>query len=433
MNPYQYPPCLGQEAPTQYPGYTAPNPGSGSAVPPGGYPPAASPSGWQGTAPVPAWNGTPPAPPAFGYVPIPPTSPAGYPAPGNTAFPAPPVYPQPVVQPVQPQAAYYAPPFVVNRGRDPRLSGAGKTMNRMCLVVLLQTAAAFVLEIPLILLMTLLNVNIYTDSMALQWFTAAMVPLSTALPFFVYLKIGNKDVTDYLRFEKVGFPTALLCVLAGLAICLLGNFPSFAIQDFFENFGYEPSSALSGGTDSWPMFALEFFATAVLVPAMEEFAFRGVLFSSLRKYGVGLAIIGSALVFSLVHLDFSNVLFAFIAGLVFGFLYEKTRCLWITIFIHALNNGIAVIGTYEDFLFGSLAGTMDVVLMIAPIVIGLVALVLLLVLKRDVLFRRDAWNAGRLVAVRPLTAGETAVTITRAPLLWVIVAFMAAYTTSLFF
>lgn len=388
---------------------------------PGQYPPAGGPAvenGWGSGYSVPPFTGYgQPCPPQAAY------APAGYP---QAAVPQPAYVPSWYSQ----QAYGYAPPFALRPGRDPRLTGAAKTMNRLCLVVLLQTLAAVVFEIPLVGIMTTLGVNIVSDGMAYQWLSAVMVPLSTALPFFLYLKIGQKDAAAYLRFEKAGFGTALLCVLAGLAICLLGNFPSAAVQNFFGNFGYEPMPDMAGGESSWTMFALEFFTVAVLVPVMEEFAFRGVLLSSLREYGAGFAIMGSALVFSLVHMDFSNVVFAFIAGLVFGFLYVKTGNLWITVLIHALNNGIAVAGSYGELLFGEeLAGLISDLFLVVPVIVGIIALILLLILKRQKLFGR---GRGQTLGIAPLTAGESAAAVARAPLFWVIVAVMLTYTATLF-
>lgn len=325
--------------------------------------------------------------------------------------------------PVYPQA--YAPPFAVRREKT-RVAAAGKTVNRLCLAVLLQTVAAFVFEIPLMALMMLAGMNPMVDSFAMQWLSTVLVPFSTALPLLIYMLIKN-GTEDFLRFERVGFGTAMLCVLAGLAVCLAGNFPAVAVQDFFARFGYESASVLAGN-DSFELFVLELFSTAILVPVMEEFAFRGVLFSALKKYGMGFAIVGSALIFALVHLDFANVVFAFIAGLVFGFLYAKTRNLWVTIAIHMLNNGIAVIGSYADFLFGGYADFVNNILVLAPLALGLAALILLLVLRREKIFGRAAQGE-----ITPLTAGESAAAIARAPLFWIIVAMMAAYTTMLFF
>lgn len=425
MNQYPYPFYQGQGVPPQ-----APAPAYGwQNVPQPAPQPAPQAPQWgaqpQGVPAAPPFGGYPQG----GYPAAAPPAGCGQPAPAfSPAFSQPypqPVYPQPV--PVQPIPV--APPFALRQDRNPRLTGASRTLNRMCLVVLLQTAVAFLLEMPLMALFFSQGINIMTDPMAFQWLATAMVPLSTALPFFIYLRLGQKDVTDYLKFEKVGFVTALLCVLSGLALCLLGNFPAFAVQEFFGSFGYEPASSSTGESQSMAMFILEMLSTAVLVPVMEEFAFRGVLLSSLRKYGAGFAIFASAFVFSLVHLDFSNVVFAFIAGLVFGFLYVKTGNLWISIVIHALNNGIAVAGSYGEFLFGeAMAESFNDLSLLIPIAVGLVALILLAIFQREKLFRRSGEKTPLC-----LSGGEAAAAMVRAPLLWVIVAFMAAYTTTLFF
>lgn len=377
------------------------------------YPPAPGPQASMPPAPAPQA----PVSPAFApQAPVPQ-------APGQAGYYAPP----------QPAGWYYvpAPAFALRKRRDPRLTGATKILDRMCLLVLLQSAAAMVWSFLFQGVLLAANVNLAVDPLAYQWLTAALVPLSTALPFLIYLLAGPLDVTEALRFEKVGFSTALLCVLGGLAVCLLGNYPAGIIQNFFSNFGYQPAEDVFGGYESWPLFILELLSTAVLVPVMEEFAFRGVLLTSLSLYGRGFAIFLSALVFSLVHLDFANVVFAFLAGLVFGYLYVRTGNLWVTICIHALNNAIAVIGSHGEFLFGTqyaeLAGTL---MMAVPLILGGIALILLAVCKREVFRLRFA--PGRLMAGPPLTGGEGASAAVRAPLLWVVVAMMVFYTVTLF-
>lgn len=318
-----------------------------------------------------------------------------------------------------------APVFTVKPPKDPRLTGAVKILNQMCLLVLMQTAASFVWTLLFELIALICHMDVLSDPVAYQLLTGALVPLSTALPFFFYL-VAKGGPAEYLRFEKVGFTTALLCVLAGIALCMLSNYPAFAVQEFFGNFGYEPTPDVTAGQESWLLLALEIFSTAIVVPVMEEFAFRGVLLSSLRRYGSGFAIVASALVFSLVHLDFANVVFALLCGLVFGFLYVRTGNLWITISIHALNNLLAVLGSYGEFLFGDGAGLFETLTMVVPVFLGALAMLLLLLRRRHMFRLPGVWDG------RSLTAGESAACIVKAPLLWVIVGFMVLYTVTLF-
>lgn len=388
----------------------------GNNVP--GNPPSGQPAVYR---PVPGY--APPVTAVPGQVPVPPVPPAAAYYPG---YPLPQQLPQPM--PVVQPAPAFVPP-----GYDPRLREASRELNRMSMLTLSQTVLAIVWQFLLMGVMTGMGISIYGSYPAYLWLSAVLVPLSTALPFFIYLMVKRERVPEFLRFEKTGVLKSLLCVLAGLGVCLLANYLSFFVQDAFAPFGYEPASLGTGGQTMFD-FGLEFFSTALLVPVMEEFAFRGVIFSSLRRHGTAFAVAGSAIVFSLVHLDFSNVVFALVAGIVFGVLYAKTNNLWITIAIHALNNGLAVVGSYADLLFWeSWVEPMDLILFFGPIVLGLAALLLLLVRRRR-FFPAAAEETGKepTAAPSPLEGGETALAIVRAPALWVIVGMMALYTLVLF-
>ena len=345
-----------------------------------------------------------------------------------------PVYPQvPYAQPVQPYAVpqnYMPPAFAIGGTRPFRLTDASKSFNRMCLLLLLQMAAAFALELPLMGLMMVAGIDILMDSIGFQLFAAALVPLTTALPFFIYLRVGHKETEQYLRFEKVGFGWGLMLVLAGVCCCILGNFPAFGVQEFFGNFGYESAGQFTNTDVSWPLVIIELLSTAVLVPIMEEFAFRGVIFSALKKHGTGFAIVGSALIFAVAHLDFSTVVFALIAGLTMGYIYAKTRNLWVTVCIHAINNGLAVLGNYAEFLFGDSGEFAAGMMMLIPIVVGGAAMLLLAIFRYREIFTPVPAKEGEPIPLRP---SEAAGCIVRTPLFWVSLSFVVAYTAFLFF
>ena len=376
-----------------------------ASVPPQGYPQAVVP-------------GVPPMGPPPGYPPYPGMG-QGYPAPYGA-------YPMPA-QPGWYAAPVYAPPYVPGEKplRDPRQKGATRTMNRMCLLLLAQFALSLFWQFPLQMLLALVGVDIFQNSLGYQWLSGVLVPLATALPFVAYLAFRKDDPADYLKFEKVGFSGGLLCVLGGLAVTLLGNYPATFVSNFFGSFGYESASSYVGGGESLQVVLLDIAITAVLVPFMEEFAFRGVVLSALRKYGIGFSIVASALIFGMAHMDLATVVFATLSGLVFGFLYAKTNNLWLTVWIHALNNGIAVVGSHTDYLFGSFAGGVDLALMLVPIGLGLVALVLLCVFRRGMFITQ---NSPRYDGPPyPLTASESALAVVRTPMFWVAVGLVVVY------
>ena len=311
----------------------------------------------------------------------------------------------------------YPPPFAMGGKppRDPRQQGASRAVNRMCLLALAQVALSFVWQIPLQMLLAAVGVNILTNGLGYQWLAGVLAPLSTALPFVAYLIFRREDPSDYLKFEKTGFSGGVLCVLGGLAIVLLGNYPAAFISDFFSAFGYQSAASLIFGEESLAAVLLEIGVTALLVPFMEELVFRGIVLS---------------LIFGMAHMDFSTAVFAFIAGLVFGFLYAKTNNLWLAVWIHALNNLIAVVGSHAGFLFGDMAVLVDNLIVLIPLGVGLAALLLLALFKRGMFisYRSPRYDG----PPQPLMAGESASAIVRAPGFWVVLGLMVLYTLSMF-
>lgn len=85
---------------------------------------------------------------------------------------------------------------------------------------------------------------------------------------------------------------------------------------------------------------LQFMATVVLAPIVEEFMFRGVLLSRLkRKLPITVAIIISSVFFGVTHLSIAT-LGATIFGICMCVLYIKTNNIFVPISMHILHNFI---------------------------------------------------------------------------------------------
>ena len=85
-------------------------------------------------------------------------------------------------------------------------------------------------------------------------------------------------------------------------------------------------------------FALTLLVAALTVPIAEEMVFRGVLYTWLRRWGVTLAVVGSALLFGLYH--GINVVFpaTMVLGLLLAFAYERSGSIWPGVVAHVLYN-----------------------------------------------------------------------------------------------
>ncbi|MBQ0141209.1 MAG: CPBP family intramembrane metalloprotease [Prevotellaceae bacterium] len=86
-------------------------------------------------------------------------------------------------------------------------------------------------------------------------------------------------------------------------------------------------------------------AIAIIGPAAEEILFRGAICEQMLRSGAKpwTAILVSALIFGIVHLNPAQIPFATILGIMFGILYYKTKSLIPSIILHIINNSLAVL------------------------------------------------------------------------------------------
>lgn len=90
---------------------------------------------------------------------------------------------------------------------------------------------------------------------------------------------------------------------------------------------------VGGGTSTFSMFLY----SALLAPLSEEVIFRGMILRALRPYGKRFAILGSALLFGLFHGNLLQGPYAFLMGLILGYLACEYSINW-AIALHVFNN-----------------------------------------------------------------------------------------------
>lgn len=123
-----------------------------------------------------------------------------------------------------------------------------------------------------------------------------------------------------------------------------------------------------------PYQILLLFLLMAFVPAIcEEFFFRGTILSNLLPFGQGIAIIGSAVLFGLMHQNPYQLLYTTVAGLMMGYAYVKTRSIWYPTVIHLVNNSLAVL--QEVIYANGTEGVADTVTLIMNIVMMIVGFV----------------------------------------------------------
>lgn len=102
----------------------------------------------------------------------------------------------------------------------------------------------------------------------------------------------------------------------------------------------------------------------IVAPIFEEILFRGMVLSGLKRFSASFALVFSALVFAFAHLNLYQGISVFGMGLAMGFMYLKSGSLQVPIFIHFVNNLIALLTDFVNPIFGIVIEVLILVLMI---------------------------------------------------------------------
>ncbi len=175
-----------------------------------------------------------------------------------------------------------------------------------------------------------------------QLFSMFITMLTLFLPVYIFARSRNFSVSE--SFDTSGglvknfFPVYCAASLFMSAGSVIG-------RTFFE-FLF-PDSLSSAASDIGGYFSVDagvfslvisIVDTAILVPIVEEYAFRGVIFKTLRKYGTNFAVVASAFAFGIMHFSANQSMFAFAFGLFSAMLVVVTGNIKTSVLFHALNN-----------------------------------------------------------------------------------------------
>ncbi|MDR2585370.1 MAG: CPBP family intramembrane metalloprotease [Prevotellaceae bacterium] len=185
------------------------------------------------------------------------------------------------------------------------------------------------------------------DPESLKTWLIGLYPLSFTFVFpYVYFRAkefylrGNPTLHAAASFGR------LPVVLVFLLFLVLVPFFNIAIEPFSmwipmpDLFKEIFASVVQG---NW----VTVLSVVVAAPLLEEWLLRGVALKGLlqRGYSPAAAICWTALMFGVIHLNPWQAIPAFLMGILFGWVYWRTRSLWSSIFLHAVNNGMTLLLT----------------------------------------------------------------------------------------
>lgn len=185
------------------------------------------------------------------------------------------------------------------------------------------------------------------------------------LPALLTTYLFSHHPSSYLKVDKAGRVIDFL--LVGLLMVVLIPFINYVsewnqqlhlptslapLEKSMRSLEENVSSVTERFLDVHSVAALSFNLLLIaLIPALgEELYFRAVIQTAIReKNKVVFAVLITAFVFSAIHMQFYGFVPRFLMGMLLGFIFVWSDNLWLPVFAHFVNNGVAVVFYYLKF------------------------------------------------------------------------------------
>ena len=181
--------------------------------------------------------------------------------------------------------------------------------------------------------------------------TAAGQILFFLLPAFLYAKWKSGSVVEALRLRPVASGTSWRVVLLAITFIGVGSLLTRATKPLMEQyFGdlipvFETLMGILTPESATGLVG-NLLVVGLLAPICEEVLYRGAFQGSLERCGPTQAILISALMFTLLHLNPFGFLEILLIGILLGWVTWRTQSLWPAILWHAVNNATATVLFY---------------------------------------------------------------------------------------
>ncbi len=168
--------------------------------------------------------------------------------------------------------------------------------------------------------------------------TNAILSESTIwIPAVIYFIAAKKTPAESCRFKKIRPATIFMTVLFTVLCSPLTTVANAISMLFVEN----TVLSISGSVLEMP-FVVMFSLIAVYGPFVEELGFRGIIYQGLRSRGnVWKAILLSAFLFAIMHMNINQAAYAFVIGIMLALLMEATDSIWPSFIMHMCINGFS--------------------------------------------------------------------------------------------
>lgn len=215
-----------------------------------------------------------------------------------------------------------------------------------------------------------------------QYIQIALVELiAIGVPISIYAKTvwnsSGKRIKQELCLKGCDLKFFILAALLGISgqfVMMLLNVPANFIVNLVTGKTAVQEVPIA---EHWYDLLLGFFAVVIIPAVLEEFLMRGIIFRAYSRCNTTAAVLFTALIFALLHLNVNEVVGFFFMGLVTSILLTKSKSLYVPMVYHAFSNLTAL-------LFGAfiMPWIIDYIWVAFAVIVVLFALSFMVLLKQ---------------------------------------------------
>ncbi|MBW3491217.1 CPBP family intramembrane glutamic endopeptidase [Bacillus mycoides] len=202
-----------------------------------------------------------------------------------------------------------------------------------------------IVGLPLLLKTGLYDNRGFTMEEKGQIITGHWAIISFFVALCIVLWLLRIDIRDrHLDKMRVTIPATVGWIIIGILLAFSSQIIAGMIEMRLLGIkqGSENTMKLMEIARTTPWFLI---VVSIIGPILEEIVFRKILFGTLyKRFNFFVAAIISSLVFAAIHFDFTHLLVYTSMGLVFAFLYVKTKRIIVPIAAHVAMNTLVAIG-----------------------------------------------------------------------------------------
>lgn len=211
---------------------------------------------------------------------------------------------------------------------------------------------AFIAQMLIAILASFLIFRPFSDAEKLKQLVSVITPAGAFLLMYVPRVIGVIAFWLIVRAipfkrqpgSKMGFGTILQLFFIMYAFSSVANIIGIGMNMLSPAGTQTPTDQISGIISTGNIGG--FIIVLMLAPVFEELVFRKMLLDRTAGFGETNAILFSAICFGLFHENLTQSLYTFGIGLILGYVYIKTRNVFVTMIMHFVFNFMGTSAMY---------------------------------------------------------------------------------------